>query len=256
MKNFLFLIITTAFLTLFGCNSKSLEDKFNKETYTEDIATLLEKKLLNEEENELLISYITLNESDSLALSIASDVSYAEILSTAKKEKEEKEKIAEELAGKKKKIEESVTITFSRKYTENFIDEGSVKNFLFIDIFAQNNSDKTISGFTVLVTFRNSDGVAFYSGEWPIADVVKANSKKLIYLNGGEFKNTNEDQRILKMADQSKIKFEYENSIYINLINRSKHNIDLENQYYITCCRINIRNVLIRSLIVYISNDI
>jgi|LakMenEpi03Aug12_release.lakeMendotaPanAssembly.Ray.scaffolds.fasta_scaffold686979_1 hypothetical protein len=210
MKNFSFLIITTAFLTLFGCNSKSLEDKFNKTTYEEDIATLLENKLLNEEEDSLLRAYITLNESDSLASSISSDASYGEILSTVKKEKEEREKIDKEIAEKKKKIGESVTISFSRKYTEEFIDEGSLKNFLIIDIFAQNNSDKTISGFTVLVTFRNSDGVAFYSGEWPIADVVKANSKKLIYLNGGEFKNTNEDQRILKMADQSKIKFEYE----------------------------------------------
>lgn len=210
MKNLLFLIFTTALLTLFGCNSKTLEDKFNKNTYNEDIAALLEKKLLNEEENALLISYINLNESDSMASSISPDISYAEILSTAKKEKEEGEKIAKELAEKAKKIEESVTITFSRKYTEEFIDEGSLKNFLFIDIFAQNNSDKTISGFTVLVTFRNSDGVAFYSGEWPIAQVVKANSKKLVYLNGGEFKNTNEDQRILAMADQSKIKFEYE----------------------------------------------
>ena len=122
MKNFSFLIITTAFLTLFGCNSKSLEDKFNKTTYEEDIATLLENKLLNEEEDSLLRAYITLNESDSLASSISSDASYGEILSTVKKEKEEREKIDKEIAEKKKKIGESVTISFSRKYTETDIN--------------------------------------------------------------------------------------------------------------------------------------
>ena len=206
MKNILFLIITIALLTLFGCNSKSLEDKFNKKTFKEDIATLLEKKLLNEEDNAIITSYITLNESDSLAFS----KTYAEILSTAKKEKEEREKIFMEKAKKKKKLDESMNVTVTRKYTEDFLDEGYVKNFLLVDIIAQNNTDKQLSGFTVIINFISADGVTFYSGEWPVAQVVKAKSKKTISLNTGEFQNTNIEQSKLKMANLSKIKIEYE----------------------------------------------
>lgn len=206
MKNILFLFIISALLTLFGCNSKSLEDNFNKKTYKEDLATLLEKKLLNEEDNAILTSYITLNESDSLALS----KSYAEILSTAKKEKEEREKIAKERAEKKKMLDESLSIRVTRKYTQNFLDEGYVKNFLLIDIVAENKTEKKLSGFRVVINFKSSDGVTFYSGDWNLAQSVNANSKKTLALNTGEFDNTNIEQSKLKVADLSKIQIEYE----------------------------------------------
>lgn len=206
MKNVSFLIITTALLTLSACNSKSLEDKFNKKTYKEDIATLTEKNLLTEEDKAILTSYITFNESDSLALSKP----YAEILSTAKKEKEEREKIAQERAEKKKKLDESLTVKVTRKYTQDFLDEGYIKTCLVIDIIAQNNTDKQLSGFTVKINFKSADGATFYSPQWPVAKVVKANSKITIPLSTGEFQNTNVEQSKLKMADLSKIKIEYE----------------------------------------------
>ena len=206
MKNIFFIIIITALLTLFGCNSKSLEDKFNKNTYKEDIAILSEKKLLNEEDSAILTSYITLNEADSIALS----KSYAELLSIAKKEKELKDKIAKEIAEKKKILDKSVTVTVTRKYTENFLDEGYVKNFLLIDIVAQNNTDKQLSGFSVKINFKSADGITFYSAEWPVQRVIKAKSKIPITLSTGEYDNTDAEQAKLKVADLSKIKIEYE----------------------------------------------
>lgn len=206
MKNILFLIITSALLTLFGCNSKSLEDKFNKKTYKEDIATLSEKKLLNEEDSAILTSYIALNETVSVALSKP----YAELLSIAKKEKELKDKIAKEIAEKKKILNESLTVTVTRKYTQNFLDEGYVKNFLLVDIVAQNNTDKQLSGFSVNINFKSADGITFFSPVWPVQRVIKAKSKISLPLSTGEYDNTNAEQAKLKVADLSKIKIEYE----------------------------------------------
>ena len=207
MKKISILFATAAtLLILNSCNNKSLEDKFNKKIYKEDIATLLDKKLLNNEEKVLLSNYIAFNETDSVALS----KSYAELLSTAKKEKEIKDKIAKDKAEKKKKLNESLTVTLTRKYSQNFLDEGYVKDFLLVDIIAQNNTDKKISGFTVKINFKSADGITFYSPEWPVQRVIKAKSKISTPLSTGEFKNTNVEQAKLKMADLSKIKIEYE----------------------------------------------
>jgi hypothetical protein len=206
MKNILFLIIMTAFLTLFGCNSTSFEDKFNKNTYEEDIATLSEKKLLNEEDSEILTSYIALNEADSIALSKP----YAELLSIAKKEKELTDKIAKEIAEEKKILNESLTVKVTRKYTQNLFDEGYLKNFLLVDIVAQNNTDKKLSGFSVKINFKSADGITFYAPEWPVQRVIKAKSKISLPLSTGEYDNTNPEQAKLKVADLSKIKIEYE----------------------------------------------
>lgn len=199
MKNILLIVIMFTLLTLLGCNGKSLEDQCNKKTYENDLATLVQEKLLSEEDNALLTSYIVSHESDSLALS----KSYAEILSTAKKEYEER-------AEKRKTLDESMTVKVTRKYTQNFYDEGYLKNFLLVDIIAQNNTNKQVSGFTVRINFKSADSLVFYTSDWPIAQVVKANSSTTIQLSTGEFLNTNVEQSKLKMADLSKIKIEYE----------------------------------------------
>ena len=206
MKNVLFLLTATVVLTLCSCSSKSLEDKFNKKTFKQDVLALSEKKLLTEGDKELITTYVTSNEKDSLALS----KSYSEILTTAKKEKEFTDKLEKEKAEKKKKINDALNVSVTRKYTQNFFDQGYIKTFLLVDIIAKNNTDKKLSGFTVRINFKSADGNIFYSPEWPVAKVIKANSKITIPLSTGEFKNTNVDQARLKMADLSKIKIEYE----------------------------------------------
>jgi hypothetical protein len=206
MKKILTLILASASLTFVGCASKTLEDVFSKETYVEDIATLSEKKLLTAEDSSILTSYITANEYDSLVDAKA----YGEILAAAKKEIEEKERIAKERADRKKILDESLTVQVSRKYTKDYMDEGYVKNFLLLDIDAQNNTDKQISGFTVIIHFKGADGETFYANEWPISQIIQAKSKKTVQLSTGEVDNTNPQQSKLNMADISKIKIEYE----------------------------------------------
>jgi hypothetical protein len=200
MKKTLILFAVTACVILSACHKKSLEDKFNSKTYKEDISTLSEKKLLSDSDKVLLTSYIDFNKSDSSAIS----KTYSELLSSAKIKEENRMALEK----KKKKLNESVTVTVTDKYTR--YSNRDEKTKLIINIIAQNNTDKQLGGFTVRITFKNADGVTFYTNFWQLDNIVKANSKIEQELSAGAYSNTQTDLVKLNMADMSKIKIEYE----------------------------------------------
>jgi hypothetical protein len=154
----------------------------------------------------LLANYIFNNLTDSTFHS----KTYSEILSTAIFKKEMADRLAKELLEKKNRINASLEVKVIRKYLQKFIDGGYFKDFLLIDIIAQNKTDKEIGGFRVVINFKNSDGITFYSADWILSEPIGANSKKTIPLSTGEFSNSNFDQSKLKMADLSKIEIEYD----------------------------------------------
>lgn len=187
------IIICTAFV-LFACSSKSLDSKFNKETYKADVEKLFEKKIITDEEKELLINYITVNETESLSLV----QTYGEILSTAK---EEDNKWKET----KSVLDSSLSVQVIRKYVSGYYTQ-----VLSIDISVQNRTEKEICAFKVAINFINSDGITFYSGSWNIPKTIAAYSKKTCYLSAGEIDNNNIEQTKLRMVDISKIQIEYD----------------------------------------------
>jgi hypothetical protein len=197
-----FTLLTVAIVVILSGCSVSINDKLEKGTYKEDIAALVKKQLLNEEEEDVLISYIISNETDSLILS----KSYSELLAVAKEQK----RMETELAEKKKKLNESLTVQVIRKYNQNLLDEGYWKNFLLLDITVQNNTEKQLSGFKIDINFKNADGVSIYSAWWPVSNNIKPNSKITMVLSTGEYKNTNPDQLKLQMADIEKLKIDYD----------------------------------------------
>jgi hypothetical protein len=199
MKKTLFLLTTMALVILCACHSKSLEDKFNSKSYKEDIVALSEKKLLSDSDKVLLTSYIDFNKSDSSAIS----KSYSDLLSSAKIKEENRITLEK----KKKKLNESVTVTVIKKYIYYYRND---KPELYIDIIAENNTDKQLSGFTVKINFKNADGLTFFTDKWPIDKTVNAKSKITDILSAGEYSNSNIDQAKLNKADLSKIKIEYE----------------------------------------------
>jgi hypothetical protein len=179
-------------LCLTACAGKSLEDRYNEKTYDQDIAVFLEKKLLNEEDKELLFEYIINRRIDSVNFK-----SYAKILT----EVQQQEKI---IAEKKKLLNESLTITVTRKYTKNFRDnDGYIRPYLLFDTEIENNTDRQLNSFDFRIHFKNMENEILDEGRFSQSFAFKANSKKTITFSLGR---SNE----LALIDLSKIKIEYE----------------------------------------------
>ena len=186
---------TLIIILLNSCKEKTLKDKFNLNDNSKNLEMFYKNKLITADEKDLLFDYtsnITSNNS-------ITTFSYEDLLISAKEKRENN-----------KKIKEALTINVIRKYLENAYDEGYIKTFFYIDIAVKNNTDKKISRFTFTLNFINSDGLVFFTSNWPVAKTIKPKSKLNIILSTGEYKNTNIDQAKLKIADLSKVKVNYE----------------------------------------------
>jgi hypothetical protein len=187
----------------FLCTNKSLDDKFNSKTYKEDIATLSEKKLLNDSDKVLLTSYIISKTSDSLLL----DKSYSKLLETAKTE----DKIKKENEAKKKQINEQVLVNITKKYVANNVYRNGVyNNELNLSGTIQNNTDRTINGIQFTITFKNVEKITLFENYWTLDKIVKPKSQSTILLSAGVFDNSDENMVQFKIADLSKLIYTYQ----------------------------------------------
>lgn len=76
----LFVSLMAAAALFSACTSKSLNDKFNPQSYKEDIAKFIENKLLSESDKALMLSYFEIKKIEN----ISPTVSYSDILIDAK----------------------------------------------------------------------------------------------------------------------------------------------------------------------------
>ncbi len=201
MKRVLIIAFASVLFSLSACKSKSLDDKYDYLKYNEDIISFSEKKLINEEDAELLKNYIKYKNKDSLALS----KTYSDLIASAKKDKEEK-------LSKKKKLNESLGIKLKRIYVKNKSDglHFGLGKELFAEIEVKNNSEKQINVFHVSISFNSSDGEVLDQNEWTINKIVKQNSKVTTNVLLGKYNNENINHVKLQMADVSEIKIKTE----------------------------------------------
>jgi hypothetical protein len=192
MKKYIYSVLIAVAFVLNACNSKSLESKYGGENQWEsDINILVEKKIINDDEKNLLTGFIIRTHNDSLV-----NKTYGELLTKIETEKAEREK----------KLNESVTVAVVKKYSQYYSDG----EYYLMDITIQNNTNRDIAGFTVNIDFKNKESDIFYSAYWSVPVVIKAESKTKHTLSTGKFDNNNIAQSKLKMVDLSKVSIEYE----------------------------------------------
>jgi hypothetical protein len=192
MKKYIYLVSIAVVLVLNACNSKSLKSKYGGEDHWKsDINILVDKEIITIDDKDRLTKFIDRTPNDSLV-----NRTYEELLT----------KIETERTERKKKLNESVTVSIVKKYSQyNWGDE-----YLLLDITIQNNTDRAIAGFTVNIDFINTENTTFYSAWWSVPLAVNAKSKVKNTLSTGKFDNNNTQQAQLKMADLSKVSIEYE----------------------------------------------
>lgn len=185
---------------LLGCGGKNIDlnSKFDSPNFTKEINSLVTNKLISTVDQKTLTDYIGLFPTDSLPVIT---MSYGELLKTAN-EYYNNLKLIEE---KKVQLAKAMEVQVIKKYTDVFMDEGYLKTFLLISVKCKNNTDNKISGFGVDIFFSNKNGELIYSASWPVDKSINPLSTITIPLSTGEYKNTNEDQSKLKMADLSKL---------------------------------------------------
>lgn len=185
---------------LLGCGGKNIDlnSIFDTPNFKKDINSLVSNKLITPIDQKTLTEYIGLFPADSLP---SIKMSYGDLLNTAK-EYYKNQKMIEE---KKVQLAEAMEVKVIKKYTDVFMDEGYLKTFLLISVKCKNNTDNKVSGFGVDVFFSNKNGELIYSASWPVDKSINPHSTITIPLSTGEYKNTNEDQSKLKMADLSKL---------------------------------------------------
>jgi hypothetical protein len=192
-KIYLFAFIAVAVM-LSACSNNQFDKKYDATLMKEDVAGLVDKELISGDEKSLLVNFINTWNADSLA-----GKTYGELLAKAKT-------LAEEKAERKRVLNESLTISVTKKYTPYHLG----KEYLILDITVKNNTENDIAGYVFTLNFKNAEGKIFGSFEWSITAGVKAKSKTKRSLNCGEHDGSNTAQQQLKAADLSKITVEYE----------------------------------------------
>jgi hypothetical protein len=198
MKQLSSIIIFAIFILSCNVRNIDLKSSLDPTNYKEDINKLVSNKLISTENAKTLNNYIAAV--DSTYIDTVS-ISYSQLLSEANNYFTNL-KLVEE---KKSQLNKAMSFQVTRKYTENFYDEGYMKNFLLIDVKCTNNTNNKISGFGVDIYFLNKNGETIYSASWPIDKSLNPNSTKTIPFSTGEYKNTNKEQSQLKVADLSKL---------------------------------------------------
>ena len=203
-KIFRITVIIIAVGILSSCNSKSLDSKFNIKTYNEDIKYLTDKKALSNLDKDLLSSYILSNTGDSIILA----KSYSELLTNAKAS----EKIRKEKEEKSQEINKQVVVGISDKYTVEVYRDEKWATELNLVGFITNNTERTISGLTVTLTFYNADDIVIFSSPWNLDNTIKAKKTTKILLSAGVIDDSNSNEGLFKLkgANLSKLKFVYQ----------------------------------------------
>ena len=153
---------------LASCTKVTLDNKYVEESAEKDLAALVKKNLISEDEKTLLVEYVK-------AVEIVTEdgFTYSEILKYAKENQAWKERNAKI----QKELDEKMSISFTKKYSLTIWGEQKIA----FDALVRNNTDIDVNGFSFSVKLKDGKGKELLNGSWNSArDVVKAKSSKTI----------------------------------------------------------------------------
>jgi len=189
--------IAIVMVLLTSCTKVTLDNKYVEESAEKDLAVLVKKNQITEDEKTLLVEYIK-------AVEIETDdnFTYSEILKYAKENQAWKERNAKI----QKELDEKMSIVFTKKYSLSIWG----KPYIAFDALVKNNTDINVNGFSFSVVLKDGSGKVLRRTTWNSAqDVVKAKSSKTITRFSIEYDNSDDDLAKLMAADLNKLSAEY-----------------------------------------------
>ncbi len=190
-------LIAIVMVLLASCTKVTLDNKYVEESAEKDLAALVKKNLISEDEKTLLVEYVK-------AVEIVTEdgFTYSEILEYAKENQAWKERNAKI----QKELDEKMSISFTKKYSLTIWGEQKIA----FDALVRNNTDIDVNGFSFSVKLKDGKGKELLNGSWNSArDVVKAKSSKTINRFTMEYDNSDDDLAKLMAADLDKLTAEY-----------------------------------------------
>lgn len=190
-------LIAIVMVLLASCNNVSLESKYVEESSEKDMAALVKKNLISEDEKNRLIEYIS-----AVNIVTEDEYTYSEIIKYAAESQAWKERNA--------KIQEDLDTKMSVAFTKKYFHSTWDGQYIAFDALAKNNTDTDINGFSFSVVLKDGAGKELGRFTWNKAgDVIKAKSSKTIKSFTIEYDNYNDDLAKLKAADLDKLIAEY-----------------------------------------------
>ena len=190
-------LIAIVMVLLTSCTKVTLDNKYVEESAEKDLAVLVKKNQITEDEKTLLVEYIK-------AVEIETDdnFTYSEILKYAKENQAWKERNVKI----QKELDEKMSIVFTKKYSLSIWG----KPYIAFDALVKNNTDINVNGFSFSVVLKDGSGKVLRRTTWNSAqDVVKAKSSKTITRFSIEYDNSDDDLAKLMAADLNKLSAEY-----------------------------------------------
>lgn len=190
-------LIAIVMVLLASCNNVSLESKYVEESSEKDMAALVKKNLISEDEKNRLIEYIS-----AVNIVTEDEYTYSEIIKYAAESqawKERNAKIQEELDTK-------MSVAFTKKYFHSTWDG----QYIAFDALAKNNTDTDINGFSFSVVLKDGAGKELLHTSWNSArSIIKAKSSKKLERFVMEYDNADDGLVRLMAANLDKLSAEY-----------------------------------------------
>lgn len=190
-------LIAIVMVLLASCTKVTLENKYVEESAEKDLAAMVKKSLITEDEKTLLVEYIK-----DVEIVTEDEFTYSEILKYAKENQAWKERNAKI----QKELDEKMSVVFTKKYSLSIWG----KPYIAFDALVKNNTDINVNGFSFSVVLKDGSGKELRRTTWNSAqDVVKAKSSKTITRFSIEYDNSDDDLAKLMAADLNKLSAEY-----------------------------------------------
>ena len=193
-------LLAFAFCSL-SCKTKSLDGKYNSVTVNDDLRSLSEKKLINDSDQILLMSYIFSKNGDTAALNKPYKIllDYAKAEDFSKKQRE----------AKNKEVNSMLDVHLVSKTVEQEFRDGVWKNILVLSAVFKNQSSKTINAVSFALLIYSIDNKFLGNYNWTLSFTVAKNASKTMKFSLGSMENANNLVERIKVTNLSKLRVEY-----------------------------------------------